>query len=378
MIARIQRAWRSAALASALALAAATNASSARWHDALPAPPAPIPALTVPWHDALDAALGARVASDGGLSADLSLRWRLDAPAYLERARADAADLAAHTEALERQAWLRQQLEVVASSCEAAWRSLQRGLIDDLIGIAPGTGLAPEAVDELSLLRALIALGAQDALEVEPLTSCRLDAVVADLELAPEHPRLLEAAAAARLAERSALRLDSPAPASLWLHADLSHDPFGARAGARIGLDLPLDVTLGAAELTLASDGRVADATVRWVSGGGASPRHPSRLGAPNQAEGASALRPVLETTLTRQRLETALHRLEAERRWTQACASSALEAIAACLARPPADLGWVDALLAAIDSELTVLHGALAAIETSGWSLAQLLPAPR
>ena len=354
-----------------LALLASAHASPWPWDDTVPTAPRAVAEERVPWHDALDASLGARVTSDGMVSAELSLRWRLDASAYLARARADARDLALHAGALERQAWLRDQLELVARGCESAWRALQAELIDGATDGELASVHPPETLRELELLRALLTLGSRAPAAVDPLASCRLDALVVGLELAPDHPGIVEAAAAARLAERSAALLDAPAPVSAWLQADAAHDAFGARSGVRVGLDVPLDVRLGAAELTLASDGRAADAAVRWVHGAGAAPRQPAW----QPAETTRDLRATLEETLSRRRLETALQRVEADRRWALACGSPEATAIASCLERPVVDIAGLDARLAAIDAELTVLHRVLATIEASGRALLHLVP---
>lgn len=358
-------------IATALLLASA-GASPWRWGDVAGAEPQPAAAALVPWHDALDASLGARVGTDGALSADVSLRWRLDAAAYLAAARADAADLAEHIATLERQAWLQEQLEVVARACAGAWRALQAALIEGFAADALAHGYPPESLRELDLLRTLLGLDAPTPAGVAPLSDCRLDDLVVGLEVDPRHPRIVEAAAAARLDERATHAIGTPAPASLWLHADAARDRFGSRLGVRVGIDVPLQVAVGGAALTLGSDGRVADATLRWVHGGGSAHRHTAR-------PATAALDPWAELAVatTRRRVEAALHRVEADRRWAYACGGAALAVVIVCVERPVVGLDQLDTLLAAIDAELSVLHAVLAAVEASGRALVELLPSP-
>ncbi|TVR93038.1 MAG: hypothetical protein EA416_05990 [Trueperaceae bacterium] len=336
----------------------------------LAAPPDPVNATIVPWYDALDASVGARVASDAAIGVDLALRWRLDARAFLARAEADAWDLAEHATALATQAWTLDQLGLIARHCENAWRSVQVALIDRFVRLQ---GQSDDIAEELLLVRALLAPASIRHLDGATIDACRLDAVAASLELAPDHPRLVAAMAEQRLGERSSQMVAMAAPMSVWLHADVWKGTSSTRGGLRFGIDVPLPSSVGTSELALSTDGLVADASLRWTHTAGSMQKGPHM---PSSQPSATTFAD-LDADLTRLRLETQLRRLDAARRWSRACGDDAAPTLAACVRRTPFDAAGFEAIFAAIDAELLVLHTALAAIEASGQPLRRIVEGP-
>jgi len=339
------------------------------WVEHLPPAPASVAATTVPWYDALDASANVRLATDASVSLAVSLRWRLDAHEYLARAAGDASDLALHANALATRTWQFEQLGYVARSCETWWRAAQADLIDRYLQ-EPGTRLDVLTTTELGIMRALLLRDAGSPLDAERIRSCRLDAHLVTLELASDHPRLLAEDVERRLGERSSRSLNAPVPPSLWLQTDLGRDPFGVGANVRVGIDVPLPNRIGASELTLASDGRVSEAGLRWMHAAGSVRREPH----PATVTSTSDTRNTLAATLWQLRLQAELRRVDASRRWAHACGSDDASAIDRCMRGLPFDASHLEALLTAADVELVVLQTTLAAIEASGHSLVRLL----
>ena len=352
-----------------MAVIGIANGGASAWIEHLPDAPAPVGASSVPWYDALDASASVRLASDASVALDVSLRWRLDAREYLARATGDAGDLALHADALATRTWQFDQLGYVAERCEASWRSAQADLIDRFKQ-EPGTPSDALTTTELRLMRALLERDAAAPLDADRIRACRLDGLLVTLDLAADHPQLVLDDVERRLGERSARSLRAPAPPSLWLRTDLGRDALGVRANVRVGLDVPLPTTMGASELTLASDGRVSEAGLRWMHASGSSRREPN---APPSMP-TSDTHAELAAKLWQLRLQADLRRVDASRRWMHACGADDAGAIVTCVRGLPFDVSHLDALITAVDAELVVLQTTLAAIEASGHALVRLL----
>jgi hypothetical protein len=358
--------------------AVARSADSGWWSELPPMPP-PADTLTAPrWYDAVDVAAGLSATSGAGSRvADLSLRLRLDVEAYLARVAAERADLARLEGALARQRATAEQLAWLARRCEGAWRAWQVQLLDGVLAEAPG-----DAVEAgyLASLRALLAIDATRPAAVSDIAACRLPGVLERLALARDHPALAIEAASRSLSDRTAIAMASPAPASAWLHVELAGDVHGPRAAIRAGLDVPIPVGTGGIDLTLRGDAQGASARVAWQRSGMAAAAGWSRRSTaadPSAGRGGDALGDAFH----RRRLEAILLVREAERSWDLACAAIEPRAIVECLAAASSDAGGgradgglVDALLRAIDAELSALRTLLAAIEAAGHGLETLV----
>lgn len=360
-----------AIVSSALVMAAfaVAQATPSEWLRALPDAPDAVGASSVPWYDALDASASVRLASDASVALDVSLRWRMDARTYLARAADDARDLALHAQALATRTWQFDQLGYVAQRCEASWRSAQADLIDRFLQ-EPGAPNDALTTTELRLMRALLERASPTPLDANRVRVCRLDALLVTLDLAADHPQLVLDAVERRLGERSARSLSAPPPPSLWLRTDLDRNALGVRANVRVGIDVPLPTTLGVSELTLASDGRVSEASVRWLHAAGSGAREPPAARVTPAPDTGAAL----AATLSERRLQASVRRVDASRRWTHACGADDAGAIVTCMRGPAFDVSHLDALLTAVDAELVVLQTTLAAIEASGHALVRLL----
>lgn len=349
-----------ACLAALAGAAQAVDTGHLAWLHDLPPRPAERPTPTpVAWYDAVDVAIGVLGASDGRLGADVSVRLRLDATDYLARAAADRDDLATLDDAMARQAWHQAQLEWLQDRCVGAWRAHQVALLE---GVAtPGAALD----DELDLVARLLALQATTPADARTVAGCRLDDRPTSRSLADDHPILVGRAAEARLNERSATMLVATPPPSLWLHGDVGIDRFGARANVRLGLDVPLPVTVGDAEAALTTGGRDLELRVRWQRAGAAAPRSFTR-----DARERADERTALEVALLRRQLEAQLDRLDADRHWHALCGDADATTVVTCLGGVRGDPRWLDAALAAIDAEIAALRSAFAAVDASGHPL--------
>ena len=403
-LSRRARRWRQppgAALAlSALALLLALPLASAHdgadpswWRDLPRSRPATSTPRAAPWYDALDLAASAhassaRGASAGGtLGAELSVRVRLDAESYLARLDAEAHDLAAIADALERRRHHGAELRWLAARCEGVWRAWQAHHLE--LALASMNDTDPDLA-YLHALRDLHGLRASARAETADVRACRLAARLDTLALAADHPHLLIDQAERSLGERTDAMLAAPAPASAWLHADVRTGSFGPSAGFRFGLDLPIPVAATELGLTIGSEhtfepagtlGRDAAGVSRpggyvrleWQRAGAAVNRqHGSVSGA--SPDEPRQLAQELRDDLRRRVLEAALLRSDAERHWRDACGAADADTVIACLAGAAARQPPLGTVLAAIDAELTALHAALAAIDASGQGLAALI----
>lgn len=374
-----------------LALVPVAAAQAPAWWSSLPsAAPPPTAVPEARWYDALDVSVRVGAGSAGpDLRAGVMLRVRLDAEAYLARLAAEAEDLGVLNDTLARQRHQQAQLRWLADRCEAAWRAWQRDLLDAaLLGIEPpqtrphatadvGVSIAAAALERGSLrvLHELVSIRAGRAATADDVRACRLKGVLARLTLAADHPALASRAAERRLAERANALLDAPQPPVVWLDADARTDAFGAAAGVRVGLELPLDRRGAALELVTDTAGRSLDATLRYHRYGAAARPRPMPPPEPTVDDDALAHR--LHEQLRLRRLEAELLGLEARQQWLAVCGDHASGALPACLARGLANPAALDQLLLAIDSERAAIGATLAAIEASGQDLAHLLELP-
>ena len=317
------------------------------------------------------------------------LRVRLDAEAYLARLTAEAEDLGVLNDTLARERHQQAQLRWLADRCEAVWRAWQRDLLDAALqGTEPpqtrphapadvGANDAAAAAERASLgvLRELVSIGAGHAATTDDVRTCRLKGVLTRLTLAADHPVLTARAAERRLTERANALLDAPQPPVVWLDADARTDAFGAAAGVRVGLDLPLTWPGAALELAADTTGRSLQATLRYHRYGAAARPRPMPPPEPTVDDDALAHR--LHEQLRVRRLEAELLGFEARQRWVAVCGDHASGALPACLARGLANRAALEQLLLAIDSERAAIGSALAAIEASGQDVAHLLELP-
>jgi hypothetical protein len=414
-----RRGPRAPALLGALVLLAAPGAACARdatnhfWSDFWraeatvdrPGEPSDVP-MSPRWFDALDVGAALHASSAPQVSAELTLRLRLDAADYLQRKRDEAEDFARLARVLEREARDREQLQRLAARCVGAWRAWQVRLIDL---VAPGgaaaalPGLSAPDVAYLHGLRALLALdatlaAAADAVQAavaagDAADACRLGGVIDTLDLAADHPRLVAAALERSIAARTHAMLAAPAPPSAWLLADLRPGSTGGGGALRFGLDLPLPVTDSELDLALGGSGTLATARLSWHRSGAAArrPYHVPSAAPPPQPE---ALEGELRDALRRRTLESRLLLQAADRQWDEACGSGqapragATDARSAgraggrsatidCLAAGARDEAQLAALLVAVDAEIAALQAMLGAIAASGHALAALVPPP-
>ncbi len=354
------------------------------------------------WFDALD--LGATLLASSAApewGAELTLRLRLDAAAYLERSRAEARDLAGLARALDRQARDSELLQRLAARCVGAWRAQQVRLIDL---ITPGAATAsllgrPDPdLDYLRGLRELLALDATRSAEAGQALGCRLEGVLDALELSPHHPRLVAEQFERSIDARTRAMLTAPAPASAWLRADLRPGNPGVGGGLRFGLELPIPVPGSELDLSLGSEGSGAFARLSWYRSGLAArqPNHALWADTPFDLE---ALERELGDALQRRVLEARLMLSAAERQWSEACSRGSaaasvamravvdgsgrfadpvgVRAVVDCLTDGPHDDAHLAALLVAIDAEIAALQALLGAVAASGQELSALLRPP-
>ena len=385
------------ALLIALPLAIAQEGADPTWWRDLPrsrqataTPPA------ARWYDALDLAAGAHASSAAGvLGAELSVRVRLDAEAYLARVDAEARDLITIADALERRRHHGAELQWLAARCEGMWRAWQAHHLEAALAAARDV---PETDPDLAYLRALRdlrRLRAGDRAEAADIRACRVAFTLDGLALAADHPHLVIARAERSLGERTAAMLAAPAPASAWLHAEVSAGSFGPNGGIRVGLELPIPVASTEFALTIGAEHAFEPVTSlhRDDAAGPTRPDAHVRLGW--QRAGAAVNRPAptvqsgapddprqleqdLRDDLRRRLLEAALLRSDAERHWFDVCGAADADTVVACLAAAPTRQAQLGGVLVAIDAELTALHATLAAIDASGQALAALLGLPR
>ncbi len=350
---------------------------TSNWWSELPPMPPPGEALAAPhWYDALDVAAGLSTASgDGSLTADLSVRLRLDADAYLERVAAERADLDRLHEALARQRATTEQLTWLARRCEGVWRAWQVRLLDDRLAQTPDHAAKDEYLVSLS---ALLAIDATSPAAASDIGACRLIGVLGGLTLAQDHPALVIEAAGRSLSDRTRTVMASPGPASMWLDVELASDVHGPRAAIRFGLDVPLPVREGGLAVTLAGDAHGVRGRVAWQRSGLVASGASSR---PSTAPDTTPRDDTLSDAFARRRLEAILLAREAERSWDLACAAIEPHAVVACLSSASTRVGGaqpdhalVDALLRSIDAELAALRTLLGAIEASGHALETLV----
>lgn len=367
-------------VAGAVVPGAGARSAASDWWAGLPHMPPSADTLTAPhWYDALDVAAGLSAASGHTpLAADLSLRLRLDVDAYLARTAAEREDLARLESALARQRATTEQLTWLARRCEGAWRAWQVQLLDGVLVQSP-----EHAVDAgyLASLRALFAIDATSPAAASDIEACRLPGVFDRLTLARDHPALAIEAASRSLSDRTTIVMALPAPASMWLHVELVGDVHERpRAAIRAGLDVPIPVREGGLDLSVQGDAHGVRARVAWQRSGMAAAAASSRLSAaPDAGTGRGGT--ALEEAFTRRRLEAILLGREAERSWDLACGGLEPRSIVACLAAASggegggqADDVLVDALLRAIDAELSALRTLLGVIEVSGHGLDALV----
>jgi len=356
--------------ASAAIVASARSEPNAAWWRTPPEAPRAITAEPVRWFDMVDVTLGAAAASDGRLGADVSLRVRLDAVAAHARRSADASDLAELTAALERQRWHNAQLDWFMTGCIGAWRGWQVALLDG--AMMAGRDGQPESADvtEAALLARLLGLSAGTPADADTAAVCRLDGSLADLRITSAHPVLESHAAERRLNARSADLVATPPPASLWLHGNISGDPYGSSTTFRLGLDVPLPVAAGSSEATLSSAGDALELRWRWQHVGAQAPRS---LPTPSGRDD-SALIAELERQLLQRQIESQLYRLDADTRWREVCSVTVAHGVIACLEAGLGDVRRLDLFMVAVDAEIAALQSAFATVDTAGVSLATLM----
>lgn len=386
-------AWSRSLIGAAwLALVPVAAANAPAWWTAVPsAAPTPTPVPEARWYDALDVDVRLSASSAGpDLRAGVVVRVRLDAEAYLARLTAEAEDLAVLNDTLVRERHQQAQLRWLANRCEAAWRGWQRDLLDAVLhemssspaqpGVSAGVGLssaeaATANVASLVVLRELVHIGAGHAATAADVRACRLEGVQPRLALAATHPALAARAAERRLDERANALLDAPLPPVVWFDADARTDAFGAAAGVRVGLDLPLAWPGAALEVVADTTGRSLGATLTYQRYGAAARPRPTPPA--DATADDDALAGHLQEQLRLRQLEAELLGIEARQQWVSACGDHAAAVLPLCLARNLANRAALDRLLLAIDSERAAIGAALAAIEASGQDVARLLQLP-
>lgn len=371
--------WRAVLCFGALVLAVTAHARGvdAAWWAELPRfDPAARPLADPHWYDVLDVAVGVTGSTQiGAITADLSLRARLDARAYLDRVASERADLAAMDDAFARQRAMHEQLEWVAQRCEGMWRAWQVRLLDAAL---ERPSEAAEDAAYLAALRRRLALDASRLATPPDVAACRLPGVLDGLALAHDHPTLVLDAASRSLRERTERVMAAPSPATAWVTLDLEAGSAGRRADVRVGLDLPVPVRTGAVDIQLSGDAQGVRGRVAWQRSGVAAGSLSHQRVTTDASRDDTQER--LVDTLLRRGIEAGLLRSDADRLWAASCGAAAPTDVLACmrLASDRADThlepSVASALMSAIDAEVRALSAVLGTIEASGHVLEALV----